>query len=97
MLDVARDRRKILKKEKEKNEKKSNNNKYFFTFAFLYGKTYENRFGKAKFILLHICIGVLSHGRLLEMCNKTPTPQCIGVIDAALRPKILANRLGILT
>ena len=53
LLDKARDRRKILKKEREwktKNEKKSNNNdKYFFTFPFLHRKCYiflENIFGK---------------------------------------------------
>ena len=52
LLDIARDRRKTLKKENEKQKKwkKSNSNKkYFFTPTFLYGKIYillENIFGK---------------------------------------------------
>ena len=52
LLDIARDRRKTLKKENEKQKKwkKSNSNKkYFFTPTFLHGKFYillENIFGK---------------------------------------------------
>ena len=35
----------------------------------------------------------------IKCCNKTPTPakKCIGFVDVVLRPKILGNRLGILT
>ena len=52
LFDIARDRRKTLKKRdrKTKNEKKSNNNnKYFFTYTFLCRKIYillENIFAK---------------------------------------------------
>ena len=58
VLDIARDRRKILEKEIEKRKIKSKNNKYFFTFTFLYGKIYilcyKIIFGKTLFILLHL-------------------------------------------
>ena len=38
VLDIARDRRKILEKEIEKRKIKSKNNKYFFTFTFFIWK-----------------------------------------------------------
>ena len=59
-LDIARNKRKILKKRewKMKNEKESNNNnKYLFTFTFLFRTTFillENMFGNTYFILLHL-------------------------------------------
>ena len=74
-IDIARDRRKTLKKKerKTKNEKDSNNsNKYFITFTFLYWKIYN--FWKTYLAYLenlslycYICITVYSRGKLLEM------------------------------
>ena len=89
-------------RKKNENEKKSNsNNNSFLTFTFLYRKIYvllENIFGKLN-LYCCICITVFRVTAYEKCSNKTPKPMqiCTGLVVAVLRPKILGNRLGILT
>ena len=78
VLDIARDRRKILEKEIEKRKIKSKNNKYFFTFTFLYGKIYilcyKIIFGKTLFILLHLCYSFFTWSVIGNLAIKHQSP-----------------------
>ena len=77
-----------------KTEKKSNNNnKYFFTFTFSYKKFIfcSKKYLEKLRLYCYICITVFPRARLMETkCNNK-------ALDAVLRPKILGNKVGILT
>ena len=103
MADIARGRRKTLKKQKEKQRMAKNQTiatnifllllfyieKYIFCW-----KTYLENLYVFTFILQSFQVAVY-----WKCNNKIPTPIqiCTGFVDAVLRPKILGNRLGILT
>ena len=74
MLEIARDRRIILKKEKEISKIRKSQQQYIFlTFNFLYRTIYillENVLGKTYFLLLHFYYSFLCD-RLLEMQQYT--------------------------
>ena len=102
MLDIARDRRKTLKKEKEQRtirKSQTTSNKYFFTFnTFLYRKNYillENIFGKTYFIILHLHYSFFAWQVIGNAVIKQQHPYRYALV--LLWPKILGNRLGILT
>ena len=74
-------------------------NNSFFTFTFLYRKTYillENIFEKTEFIMLHSHCHFLMWQVIGNAVTPTPIQIFIGFADAILRFKILGNRLGIL-
>ena len=72
MLDIARDRRKTLKKEKEKRKMWKSQTAaiiFFFTFTFLCGKMYVwwKIYLEKVSVYCYISITVFRPGRLLEM------------------------------
>ena len=88
-----------------KKKKSNSNNKHFLLLLFymekfiFYQKTYLKKLSLYSYICtwnLYQFFLVAGHGKC---SNKTPTPIqiCIGFVDDVLQPKILGNRLGILT
>ena len=70
---------------------------YFIAFTFYIVKltfclkTYLEKISIVTFVLQLFCVT-----GYWKCSNKTPTPICIGLVDAVLRLKILGNRVGIL-
>ena len=98
-VDIARDSKTLKKRaRKAKNEKKSKNS--FFTFAFLYRKTYfcqKTYLQKLSFILLHLHCRFFTCLVIGNAVTPMPIQIFIGFVDAIFQSKILGNRLGILT
>ena len=90
--------------------KNSNKNKYFFNFTFShryidishrhkYFHFVRKRILKNLAYIVTFSLQFFQVAGYWKGSNKTATPIqiCIGFVDAVLRPKILGNRLGILT
>ena len=90
LLNIARDRRKTLKRQKKSKKNCDSNNKYFFTFAFFVRKHIWKNF--VYFVTFLLEINYWKSG------NKTPTSIqiCIGLVETVLGSKILGSGLGIL-
>ena len=72
----------------------------FFTFTFLYRKIFVRKHILKNLVFIVRFVLQFFHVASYWKCsNKTPLPiqTCIGLVDIIFRPKILGNRLGILT
>ena len=71
-------------------------NKYLFTFTFLYGKIYfvRKHIWKILVFIVTFALQFFCSAGYWKCNSKTLMPICVGLVDTALRPKILGNRLG---